>query len=109
MTDKYKVANCIEQARILNHNLHLQNIPSRVIGAYFDHAFVGVNIKERADISNPRTWGKDAYIADSWLGKVFHSTEETMTEYKKYFSWKNLKPKKYGLQMSCQCHTLLMF
>ena len=83
----FKIANCKEQSLIMQNELEKLNIPSVVIGReLFDHCFIVANIAKNADISNPKTWGKKAFVVDAWMNKVFKSKEDAFTEYKRIFN-----------------------
>ena len=71
----------------MQDKLNKEGIPSTIVGRdLFDHCFLIVNLDKKAKISSPKTWGKNAFIVDPWLNKVFKSKEEAFTEYKRMFS-----------------------
>ena len=81
---KHKTGNCYEQSIMLRDEFTQAGIDSKLVhSSWFDHSFLIVNLDKNADIANPKTWGKKAFIADVWLGKVFRNAQEALTEYKR--------------------------
>lgn len=78
-----KMANCQEQSILLKEHFDNAGLESKLLSAWYDHCFLVVNMDKNANILKPRTWGKDAFIADPWLGKVFHNIQEGLNEYKR--------------------------
>lgn len=89
---RHKAGNCMENAALLKIRLEKKNIPSKMLGlAIVDdknifspiiyHAFVGIGLTKSAIIKDPKTWGKNAIIGDSWLG-VSGRADEVIKYYK---------------------------
>ncbi len=83
LVEKFKIGNCMEQSIIMQDKLINAGIPAKVTGRQLiDHCFVVCNLSQNANIKDPKTWGKKAFIVDPWLNKVFRSKEEAFSEYK---------------------------
>lgn len=75
-----KVANCQECAFLIHDKLEKAGIPSQNIRLNFEqkngfdttknHAFTVIGMNKNADVSNPKTWGKNAVIIDAWSNMV---------------------------------------
>ena len=81
---KHKTGNCFEQSIMLRDELAKAGLESKLVNSsWFDHSFLVLNLDKNANIANPKTWGKKAFIVDAWIGKVFRNAQEALTEYKR--------------------------
>ena len=83
---RFKIGNCQEQSLLMRDKLQKAGITAELTGrGFLDHCYLVCNISPQANIKNPSTWGKKAFIVDPWLNKVFRSKEEAFVEYKRIF------------------------
>lgn len=82
-TSTFKIANCGEMAFIAQYLLGLEGKKTDVVTFNIlargtdrertdkgvnDHTFLIMNLREKADVNNPQTWGRETIIIDPWLG-----------------------------------------
>lgn len=75
---KRKCGNCREYASVTFEWLYKKNCPYPIEWATYsvgDHAFVIINRPYTSEIKEPRTWGKECFVADAWSGKVVKSAD----------------------------------
>lgn len=76
-----KVGDCGESASLSKAGFAVNGIKGAKVGLYgydsknnvvhnFDHSLFIVNLADNADLSNPKTYGKRAYLVDAWMGNV---------------------------------------
>ncbi len=66
-----RIGQCEEQACSAYYILNKGGVPGRLqIVGTLKHAFVVWGMAQNADISNEKTWGRDAVIVDGWLGSA---------------------------------------
>lgn len=75
-----KVANCQEQTFLIHDKCKNAGIPAINVRLNFEqkngfdttknHAFTVIGMKKNADVSDPKTWGKNAVIIDAWSNMV---------------------------------------
>lgn len=73
-----KAANCGEQAYILSKKLNENGVANQVVIMQVKkgkkivdtHTFCVIGLDKDAKIAEPKSWGKDAVIADLWLNSV---------------------------------------
>lgn len=71
-------ANCGEQAYLLSKRLKENGVKHKVVvmemkkgDSYVDsHTFCVIGLDEKSQINNPKTWGKNAVVADLWMNSV---------------------------------------
>ena len=79
---KYNVANCEQQAELLCGKFNEKGIKAKVVNFFINtkhnkqrrecgsHSFVVLDMKQGAKISNPKTWGEDAVLVDTWTNQA---------------------------------------
>lgn len=75
---KTRAANCGEQAFLLSKRLNENGIHNNIVVMQVqngskvidDHTFCVIGLDKNAKIYEPKSWGKDAVIADLWLNNV---------------------------------------
>lgn len=82
ITKKYNFANCEQQAELLCNRLNEKGNRAKVVNFFIStknkkqrrecgsHSFVILDMKQGAKISDPKTWGEDAVLADTWSNQV---------------------------------------
>lgn len=79
---KHKVANCGEMAFISQQLLELKGKKTDVVSFNIiekfshrernkgvdDHTVLIMNLREKANVNDPQTWGREAIIVDPWFG-----------------------------------------
>ncbi|MGD9580245.1 MAG: hypothetical protein AB7V50_02640 [Vampirovibrionia bacterium] len=87
MTNRHKVGNCGEMAAIAQYLLAKRGISSDMVDIDIynkktnkprkkglnDHTFLVLNLREKASIDLPQTWGRESIIVDPWFGIVRRS------------------------------------
>lgn len=83
LVKEHKVANCGEQAEILQHSLLEAGLEARILRFKIwsqnpfegpirrkcrDHGFVVIGLDGKENLDNPDKWGKKAFILDPWSG-----------------------------------------
>jgi hypothetical protein len=67
---------CEEHSNIMASLLRKSTkLPVKILKSSAGHSFVVVGMAPGADPDRPWTWGKEAFVADSWLGKVMTPQE----------------------------------
>ena len=97
-----KVANCDQQADILNYQFKQRGINSQIVNLTIinkdsgkrrscgAHSFVVIGMSKQAKIENPETWGKNAVVADAWTNQA----EPAETGLKYLLEFFNFNPQK---------------
>ena len=96
-----KVANCGECSAIVADELEKNNIPYKniIMDVYsnavpnkrmFNHKFTIIGFDSKADIANPKTWGKNAVIIDAWAN-IVKRAQDGLEHIKQLF---NINPNK---------------
>lgn len=79
---KYNFANCDQQSELLCNQLNEKGIKAKVVNFFIytknnkqrrecgSHSFVILDMKQGAKISNPKTWGEDAVLVDTWINQA---------------------------------------
>lgn len=90
LVKEHKVANCGEQAEILQHSLLEVGIESHILKFKIwpknpfvtpivrkckDHSFVVIGVNGREHLDNPKNWGGNAFILDPWSGLTGEAKE----------------------------------
>jgi len=66
---------CNEAAAMSYYILHTADVPVRIRTVPNKHVFAVIGVDgEDEDLSDPRTWGEDAWIVDGWVGGAIRSS-----------------------------------
>lgn len=80
LTKKFKLSNCADSANLAKAALAVNGIEAKRVALHgydtpnsstnFDRCLLIVNMAKDAILSDPRTYGKKAYVVDAWNGFV---------------------------------------
>lgn len=95
LVKKHNLANCGEMTLIIQDKMLKKGIECHLISAevknktqerwFSDHVFLATNLKPKANLSKPKTWGNKAVIIDPWL-KECSPASKILRKYKLLFS-----------------------
>ncbi len=93
---KWGVANCEDQAKLVQYELYRKGKQSHIVGfvitdkstemTVHDHVYLVINPGKNADLFNPHTWEQEAVIVDPWSGFA-KKAQEAIQRYRKRFKF----------------------